>query len=293
MDVKATAKAKLKALATPPPREAHALWLHFSATYLSIRRGLALLAFALPVVLYVVGRLLGLEWQPSLSAYFWAADSTQCASFPLRSVFVGLLLAIAVGLHLYKGLTDLENWLLNAAAVCAAVVALVPERLDKLATLPREVELYAACPAVKAWAESQTSGLPWHYMAAVGMFVCLFFVSLKCARLSLDYLPKNAPRNAAWFERWYRRLAWAMPLWGAASGVWVWMTRDQPSHAVFVLEWGAIWIFSAYWALKTYEMSLTRLEADPQTAVEHAEENAEERADDSTSLDLPTPRGAP
>jgi hypothetical protein len=42
-------------------------------------------------------------------------------------------------------------------------------------------------------------------------------------------------------------------------------------HAAFWLEAGEIWIFAAYWALKSYEMSLTKLESDPGVAVGHAE----------------------
>src|SRR5688500_17264056 len=103
---------------TPPPPQARALWQHFSDTYLSIRLGLAVLAFGFPILLWAWGHFIhGLPLQPSMSAYFWAADPTHCASFPMRSIFVGVLIAIAACLYLYKGLTTLENYLLNGAAV--------------------------------------------------------------------------------------------------------------------------------------------------------------------------------
>src|SRR4051812_17674180 len=109
----------MKALSNvPPPKDLKALWKNFADTYFSLRTGLAVLAFAMPIVLYGYGRLRhGLDLQPSMSRYFWAAAmADQCAAFPMRTVFVGFLVAIGVGLYLYKGLTRLENSLLNVAA---------------------------------------------------------------------------------------------------------------------------------------------------------------------------------
>ncbi|MGD8309207.1 MAG: hypothetical protein PVG98_07155, partial [Chromatiales bacterium] len=116
---------------TPPPRDSRELSKHFSDTYFALRSGLALLAFAMPFVLYLYGRFRhGLDLQPSMSAYFWAAGNGQCATFPMRTIFVGFLFAIGVGLYVYKGLTPLENTVLNAAAICAALVAIYPEGLS-------------------------------------------------------------------------------------------------------------------------------------------------------------------
>jgi hypothetical protein len=56
-------------------------------------------------------------WQTSLSAYYYT---------PVRSVFVGSLVAIGVGLVALKGNTDWEDVLLNLAGACAPVVAFVP-----------------------------------------------------------------------------------------------------------------------------------------------------------------------
>ena len=89
-------------LTTPPAKDPRELWKHFSDTYFSLRLGLAVLAFAFPFVLYGLGKFLGLDLQPSMSAYFWAATAEQCASFPMRTIFVGFLVAIGAGLYLYK-----------------------------------------------------------------------------------------------------------------------------------------------------------------------------------------------
>ena len=161
----------------PPPADAQALWRHFSETYFSLRFGLAVLAFALPVWLYFWGRFVhGLSLQPSMSAYFFAARTTaeagamQCAEFPMRSFLVGGLCAIAAGLHLYKGLTRRENTLLNTAAICALLVAVFPERLTEkdLGGDERVMQLVKDCPAVLEWAGRQPD-LPIHFAAAAAL----------------------------------------------------------------------------------------------------------------------------
>ena len=64
---------------TPPPSDSTELWKHFSDTYFSLRVGLASLGFAMPFVLYLYGKFgHGLDLQPSMSAYFWAAGQDQC-----------------------------------------------------------------------------------------------------------------------------------------------------------------------------------------------------------------------
>lgn len=262
----------LKTLNAPPPPQAPALWQHFSDTYLSIRLGLAILAFTFPIVLWGWGLLVhGLELQPSMSAYFWAAArGTECASFPMRSIFVGVLVAIGAALYVYKGLTDLENYLLNLAAVCAVAVALVPERLGKDDPYPRVQQLFERCPAIRQWAIGEQPGLPYHYLAAVGLFVLLFIVAWFCAAKSLDYLPPDAPWKKERFKSLYRGIALSMPVVGAIMGFIVWSLRDRQTSAVFYLEMFEIWIFAAYWGVKTYEMSLTKLEKDPHQAVANA-----------------------
>jgi len=94
-----------------------------------------------------------LDLQPLMSDYFWAATQEQCASFPMRTIFVGYLFAIGVGLFAYKGLTKLENILLNVAALCALAVAIYPEGLSLKKTTydPRVAQLFESCPAVRDW----------------------------------------------------------------------------------------------------------------------------------------------
>lgn len=253
---------------TPPPRDSREIWKHFSDTYFSLRMGLALLAFAMPFVLYLYGKFRhGLDLQPSMSAYFWAAKDGQCATFPMRTIFVGFLFAIGVGLYVYKGLTALENSLLNAAALCASLVAIYPERLSltEAATDQRVAQLFESCVAVKAWATLPSQ--PIHYLAAVILFVLLAIVAWFCANKSLEYLP--ADHDPTKFRRTYRSIAIAMilfPIPGIAVaflfGVW--------THKVFFIEAAGILTFGIYWAVKSHELALSRLESDPVEALQHA-----------------------
>jgi hypothetical protein len=253
---------------TPPPSDSTELWKHFSDTYFSLRVGLASLGFAMPFVLYVYGKLgHGLDLQPSMSAYFWAAGPDQCASFPVRTIFVGFLFAIGVFLFAYKGLTPFENTLLNFAAVCASLVAIVPERLSlaEAANDPRVAQLFENCPAVKAWATLPS--WPVHYMAAVLLFVLLAIIVWFCAEKSLEYLPVDY--DAATFRRTYRAIAVTMILF-PIPGFAVAFLLGVPSDKVFFIEAAGILTFGVYWSVKSYELHLSCLESNPGQALEHA-----------------------
>jgi hypothetical protein len=223
-----------------PPSTSQDLQKHFSDTYFSLRMGLAVLAFSMPFVLYLYGRFRhGLDLQPSMSAYFWAAGEDQCATFPMRTIFVGFLFATGVCLYVYKGLTSLENYLLNAAAICAAVVAIYPERLS-----PEEAAS-KGCEAINAWAEGERP--PIHYISAVALFVILAIIAWFCAEKSLEFLPAN--HDPAKFRRTYKIISIAMilfPLPGVAAAY----LFGVPSSKTFFVEAAGILTFGVYWAVK-------------------------------------------
>jgi hypothetical protein len=243
-----------------PSKDPQALWQHVSGTYVSLRLGLALLAFAFPPALYLVGRWVhDLPLQQSMSAYFFAATEDQCAEFPMRTVFVGFLFVIGVGLYLYRGVTRLENGLLNAAGACAVLVAVFPERnsAQELTTDPHLAALALACPAVADWAR-QPPGLPIHYLAAVALFMLLAVVAWRCAGDTLPYLPA-AGTGAETYRLGYRILALLMLLC-PAIGLAVAALLDRPGSTVFFIEAAGIWIFGSYWAVKTRELATSGLE---------------------------------
>ncbi len=98
----------------------------------------------------------------------------QCAEFPMRTFFAGGPCTVATGLHLCKGLTRRENTLLNTAAICALIVAIVPERITAkdLAGDERVMQLVKDCPAVLEWAGRQPD-LPTLTGLAVGPPECV------------------------------------------------------------------------------------------------------------------------
>lgn len=94
-----------------PALEAIKTWRYLRLAMIVLVAGLA------ASVLYEHAQVASRCWQRSLSAYYYT---------PVRSVFVGALVAIGVGLIALKGNTDWEDLLLNLAGACAPVVAFVP-----------------------------------------------------------------------------------------------------------------------------------------------------------------------
>ncbi len=94
------------------------LWL----TYSSLRW----LLFILPLVLFVatVGTAITQGYlETSISAYYGG---------PVRDVFVGVLIAVAVCMVAYQGATTLEDYTFNGAAFYAVLVALIPHNIDEI-----------------------------------------------------------------------------------------------------------------------------------------------------------------
>jgi hypothetical protein len=273
---------------TPPANDPQELVRHFSATYFSLRLGLAILAFGFPFVLFAYGRLRhGLDLQPSMSAYFWAAAAAdQCATFPMRTLFVGFLFAIGVGLYAYKGFTPLENVLLNVAGVCAAMVAIFPETIvpEDAKTDPRIDKLFQTCPAVKAWAEQDPMLI--HYAAAVGLFVLLAIVSWRCAEKTLDYAPDTV--DIDWFRRAYKIIAVGMLVFPLPGLAVAWALGLWDTHKVFFIEAAGVLTFGTYWAFKSRELWLSQPEKEPVKAVENARRRQQRKAEAAASKAAPT-----
>lgn len=104
----------------------------YRLTYSYLRWLMALL----PAVLFVVTVAMAIvqgELEGSISAYYGG---------PVRDVFVGVLIAVAVLLVVYQGATALEDYNFNGAGFYAAFVALVPTGLvDDLHALDRGLEI--------------------------------------------------------------------------------------------------------------------------------------------------------
>jgi hypothetical protein len=99
----------------PLAPQANAILASISASYFRLRRGMVLIAFALPAILWLgggPGRLQG-----SISAYYHHADGQ------MRDVLVGALWALGTFLYFYKGYSRREDLALGGAGLAAVLVA--------------------------------------------------------------------------------------------------------------------------------------------------------------------------
>ncbi len=233
-----------------------ALKSHIFGTYITLRFGMGVLAAALPLVLYVVGKFHGINLQGSMSAYYWAGADGVIAP---RGVFVGGLLAIGAFLYLYKGFTISENIALNFAAIFAAIVAFFPMSWNCETGLPRLPPVDVRhCPSI----------FNPHGASAIALFACLAYVSLFRSHDTLPAL--NNPALELQYKMIYRvtgALMLASPIIAAVLRV---EFNRLDSYTYFV-ELAGIVAFASFWIVKSKEMSQTRL---VEKALEHQEERA-------------------
>ena len=150
----------------------------------------------------------------------------------MGDVFVGSLCAIGAFLYFYKGITTRENIALNIAGIFITLVALLPT------AVPKSLD----CPVFTA---------PfWHGLCAVLFFVAIAYVCLFRASDTLDEL-KN-PQRAKAYQRWYIALGIGMIVLPLI--VVLLYTLKSFVGLIFFIELVAIWVFSAYWIIKTLEI---------------------------------------
>jgi hypothetical protein len=142
------------------------LQMHVFNAYIHMRRGMAVIGIAFPIVVYLAGRYDDVGLRHSISEYYWQAGAG--ADFFARTWFVGGLFALAALLFLYKGFSFLESAALNLAALFAVGVAIFP--------MPHDCKPY--CPR-----------LSLHGFCAMALFACLVYVVWFRARDTLQYLP--------------------------------------------------------------------------------------------------------
>jgi hypothetical protein len=196
---------------------------HVFSAYFSLRLGIIVVSFLLPLVLSFGGQLAGVELKPSLSDYYFAEKDW------LRDWFVGSLCAVGLFLYAYKGYGNIENAGLNIAGFLGIATALIP----------------CACndPA------RQTS---LHGAVAVSFFAVMAFVCIWCAPETLG-LMRDGPKKEM-FRNAYRVIGAAMvvaPLIAyGISGDW----------KTFFAEAAAIYSFAVYWSVKSWELGITKAE---------------------------------
>jgi hypothetical protein len=209
-------------------------------TYFALRAWLAGLGISLPILLFVVGRLLGVCWDSmsSISAFHWLTGIT-------RDLFTGILCAIGIASIIYRGYGCLENWLLNIAGGALVVVALRP-----MPWPPKTPPGFIAdlnCPVPLAPAAGNGPFPELHYVAAVTFFVLIAISMFFCADDTL-----GGPMSPAAIARWrrmYRGFSAAMII----TPFCAWLFADHV-HVTLYLEAAGVFVFAAYWIVKTYEL---------------------------------------
>jgi hypothetical protein len=211
---------------------------HIFATYKYLRRGLALVAFLLPIAL-VSGGIYGEgAVQDSLSAYYHAGDGA------MRNVFVGALCAAGISLILYRGYSDQEDWALNFAGGFVILVAMLPME-------------WPPCVTSCSW-------FSWHYIFAVLFFVSIAYVCIFTALDTLSLLSDNDVVRR--YKRRYRRIGVLMIV--VPASVFLVTKVVQPTSwgrfTVIGIEWVGVWIFALYWFVKSGEIAKSNSErSDP------------------------------
>lgn len=210
-----------------------------SATYKMLRLGLAVMAFAFPLILWIGGHLRAdLPLAGSMSAYYHA-NGTEDASpgkGVMRNEFVGILFAVGAILFVYQGYSQLEDFALNLAGVLALGVALFPTRWP---------------------AGSNGSSFSLHGAFAVSFFVCIAYVCIWRAGDTLSLISDAATRER--YRRTYQVLGWAMVI----SPLVAWLLISSLPYresVIFIVELAGIYVFAIFWVIKSNEASKTKVD---------------------------------
>jgi hypothetical protein len=197
-------------------------------TYFTLRVGIVLLSFALPLVLLAYSFInFGGLVEGSMSAFYGGV---------MRDWFVGILWAIGFFLINYKGFSALEDWLLNFAGLFAVLTAMTP---------------------CNCWGDAALTKSAAHTMFAVSFFICMAAVCVFCAGDTLTLLPQQSDRDK--FARAYKSIAGLLAVSPLAAVATAYFAQARDSR-VFFIEWFAVWVFAAYWAVKSAEFKITAAE---------------------------------
>jgi len=228
---------------------------HIYNTYITLRVGLFLVALAFPILLIVVGWLNHVQIQSSMSHYYFAVapEDPKLRVFPGRVVFVGLLFALGVALILYRGFTKRENLLLNLAGAAALVAALFPMEA------PKDCDNCEYIPPI----------FPYLYLlhpfAGFVVFGCLAIVAVFCTEETLKGL--KDPDQQERFRWYYRCIASLMVLTIVVAGgmalyckITDQMIFFRDGWWIFFFEGIGLWMFAAYWLVRSIELSISQAE---------------------------------
>jgi hypothetical protein len=202
---------------------------HILETYFWSRVGTAVIGILFPLILWLVGLRLGVELQGSISSYYHT---------PMRNVFVGILFAVGASLYLYRGYNMLENIVLNVAGILALCIALLPT-------------------SAVAELKCDTFTAPYlHGISAISFFLLIAYVCIFDLSKTLEEI--DEPRKS-FYQNLYRILGGFMIVFPLSSALLLLLTNETGS-LIFWVELAGVWVFSAYWFVKTWEISESQLD---------------------------------
>jgi hypothetical protein len=201
---------------------------HILGTYFWSRVGTAVISILFPLILWIVGLGFGVELQDSISSYYHT---------PMRNVFVGILFAVGAFLYLYRGYNMLENIVLNVAGILAVCIALLPTSAVEL--------------------KCDTFTAPYlHGISAISFFILIACVCI--FDLSGTLREIGEPRKS-FYKSLYKVLGGLMIVFPLSSALLLLLTKETGS-LIFWVELAGVWVFSAYWIVKSVEISASHLD---------------------------------
>ena len=201
-------------------------------TYFTLRITIAASAILLPLVLLAWATIDDrVDMQGSISAFYYTSA---------RNAFVGIVIAMGIALIAYHGYDAEEDWALNVAGVLAVLVALFP------AKDPNSSELNAV-------------GIV-HGVSAISFFAILAFsinrYAGKTLRLSRGNIGDKEKKALEGIYKWFFPTAIAL-LVIFSVGI---LLGTGPGWWLFAAESAALFLLSAFWGIKTYELSKSNLD---------------------------------
>ncbi len=230
---------------------------HILATYLSLRYGLAAIAFSFPVLLWIGGHLYAhVGLQNSMSAYYYACTDGRS----IRTWFCGTLFAVAACLYLYKGYRRAENIALNMAGLLALGIAEFPKDWTAKTSGILDEEKVLACLGGIAPVVGGTSLHAYlHGFCAISFYVCIAFVCLFCASNTLPLM--NNPAKESRYRRYYHWIGAAI-LASPLAAFLLTQLLERYDILTFLAEALGIYAFSVYWLVKSHEIRQTNADLE-------------------------------
>ena len=210
---------------------------HITETFVSLRVGMALIAFSLPILLILVSKYSeAVCFKESISAFYYT---------PMRNLFVGSLCAVGSFLYLYKGFNENENRALNFAGIFAVCVAFLPTKPPGVDCRPSSENMDAAFSKVciTAW---------MHGISAVLFFLFVAYVCVYCGKYTVELIEnKKVGRR---YIVLYKVIGALMVLLPLISVFYIFLVGEG-DYWLFVLEFAAIVVFSVFWLAKAMELN--------------------------------------